>query len=121
MTTQHQLARMQALVDQALAEAARRAAMAGRTDAPVREVHLDLYSGMADEDARALFEAAAQGTVIAQAALVLKDCGSRFICWNCCGLRFDGVDGICPNCDEQALEVPEEIAFALRRVVIDGT
>jgi Zn finger protein HypA/HybF involved in hydrogenase expression len=110
-----QQARMRALIDQALAEAKRRA---NGSETPIAEVHLDLYTGASEDDTRTLFADAARGTAAETARLVLKQCGSRYICWNCCGLRFDGYEGVCPNCGEEALEVPEEIAFALRRVVM---
>lgn len=33
---------------------------------------------------------------------------SRFICWNCCGLRFESEDSeaICPNCGELGMLIP---------------
>jgi Zn finger protein HypA/HybF involved in hydrogenase expression len=65
---------------------------------------------------RAAIDAARRGTPAEGARLQFKEAPTRYICWNCCGLRFEGKDGICPNCGSEALIVPEEILFALDRV-----
>ena len=43
---------------------------------------------------------------------------SRFICWNCCGLRFESEDpeAICPNCGELGMLIPPDVTFALDHV-----
>ncbi len=107
------LERMRALVAQALAEAVYEGG------ASIAGVHLVLYGGFGAEAARMLFTQAALGTPAERAALHLRQTGSRYICWNCCGLRFESDDGICPNCGEAALEVPGEIAFGLDEVTFD--
>jgi Zn finger protein HypA/HybF involved in hydrogenase expression len=106
--------RMRSLIEQALAEARRTA-----PEARIAEIHLDLFTGIDEAGARALFEAASRATPAEGASLVLKPCGTRYICWNCCGMRFEGWEGVCPNCGEDGLEVPDEIAFALRKVITE--
>ena len=55
-------------------------------DAPMAEIHLDLYTGADEASASALFYEAARGTPAEHVALIMKQCWSRYICWNCCGL-----------------------------------
>jgi Zn finger protein HypA/HybF involved in hydrogenase expression len=101
--------RMKAVVAQALAEA-----MYSR---PV-EVHVVAYGDFPHSQAEQLFRRASQGTPAESARLVIEHSGSRYICWNCCGLRYESRDGVCPNCGEATFKVPEEAAFRLRRVVV---
>ena len=70
------------------------------------------------EAIRAAIDAARRGTPAASAELRFTLAPTRYICWNCCGLRFEGCDGICPNCESEALIVPEEIYFALDRTEV---
>lgn len=102
----NQLERMRAIVAQAVAEA---------RGHPL-EIHLLSYGDMADAQVLAFFAEASKGTPAEGVVVMVQHASSRFICWNCCGLRFESEDGICPNCGESALEVPEEIDFALRKV-----
>ncbi len=107
---QNQIERMRAIIAQAVAEAGQKDG--GR----LAEVHLIVYGGLPEAEIIDLYQQASLGTPADGAALRIEHAGSRYICWNCCGLRFEGSDGMCPNCGELALEVPEEIAFALRRI-----
>lgn len=107
---------MRAIVAQAVAEAVSRGE-ASRIDS----VSLVVYGAVAEDLTRELFEQAAVDTPAAGADLIIQSVGSRYICWNCCGLRFESEDGICPNCGEDALEVPEEIAFGLSQVKVVGS
>ncbi len=75
-----------------------------------------VYGHHDEAETRRLFEMASRGTDAEGARLVVERAGSRYICWNCCGLRFESEDGLCPNCGEVAVKIPEEIAFGLRRV-----
>ncbi len=102
----NQLERMRAIVAQAIAEANGR---------PLG-IHLLSYGGLDEAQVLELFTEASRGTPAESVAVVVQYAGSRYICWNCCGLRFESEDGVCPNCGEVALEVPEEIDFALRKV-----
>ncbi|HLF26655.1 MAG TPA: hydrogenase/urease maturation nickel metallochaperone HypA [Anaerolineae bacterium] len=84
----------------------------------IAALHLTLYptSDISSDTIRAAIDAARRGTPAESAQLRFKEAPARYICWNCCGLRFEGLDGICPNCESEALIVPEEILFALDRV-----
>ena len=106
--TSDKLERMRAIVAQAVAEAK------SRGDGRLARVHLDIYGDCSAAEIRRLFQEASAGTLAESAEVVIKRAGSRYICWNCCGLRFESMDGVCPNCGEAALVVPEEITFALR-------
>jgi Zn finger protein HypA/HybF involved in hydrogenase expression len=101
------LERMKAIVAQAIAEAH------GHL---LSEIHLVVYGDIDEGQVKEIFIEASQGTQAEGVRLIIHGAGSRYICWNCCGLRFESEDGVCPNCGELALEVPEEIAFALRHV-----
>ncbi len=114
-TVADELERMRALVAQAIAEARRDDT--AHNGLKLSEVHLVLYGDQDEAEARRLFEQASRGTGAEGARLVIERAGSRYICWNCCGLRFESNDGLCPNCGEVAMRVPDEIAFALRRAV----
>jgi Zn finger protein HypA/HybF involved in hydrogenase expression len=107
----HQQERMRAIIDQALAHL-RREGPAAR----LAEVHLDVYSGIDPHELAALFADSARGTPAEHATLIPTARGSRYICWNCCGMRFEGWQDVCPNCGETALEVPQDISFALYKV-----
>ena len=45
---------------------------------------------------------------------------NRFICWNCCALRFESEEeeAICPNCGHTAARIPIDITFALDRIEV---
>jgi Zn finger protein HypA/HybF involved in hydrogenase expression len=95
----------------------------GRTNGgPVAALHLTHFPhpDVSLDAIRAAIDAVRRGTPVESAQLVFSTAPSRYICWNCCGLRFEGRDGICPNCESEALLVPEEILFALDRVVASG-
>ncbi len=106
---------MKAIVAQAMAECKTK-----NNERPCRrmDIHLIVYGGIDEAEARALFESASRGTPAEGARLAIELAGTRYICWNCCGLRFASDDGICPNCGEAAIKVPDEIAFALRSVAM---
>ncbi len=91
---------------------------AGGTGA-IAALHVTVYPSpdLPLDTIRAAIDAARRGTPAEMAQLHFSEAPARYICWNCCGLRFEGKDGICPNCEGEALMVPEEIAFALDRVV----
>jgi Zn finger protein HypA/HybF involved in hydrogenase expression len=111
-TMQNQTERMRAIVAQALAEAGQ------NQNGRLAGITLIVYGALPDSEIIRMYEEASRGTLADGAKLLIEQAGSRFICWNCCGLRFEGSDGMCPNCGELALEVPEEIAFALRRIEV---
>jgi len=110
------LKRAQAMVAAAVAESQANGAGA------ITALHLTIYpTPETPLDAiRAAIDAARRGTPAEHARLHFSEAPARYICWNCCGLRFEGKDGICPNCESEALIVPEEITFALDRVECDA-
>jgi Zn finger protein HypA/HybF involved in hydrogenase expression len=112
---QNQIERMRAIIAQALAEADQ------KNGFRLASVHLIIYGELPETEIVSLYHEASQGTLADGAELHIEQAGSRYICWNCCGLRFESSDGMCPNCGELALEVPEEIAFALRRIELAAT
>lgn len=108
------LKRAQAMIAAAVAESRSNGSPA------IRALHLTVYPTpeMSIDTIRAAIDAARQGTPAEAARLHFREAPARYICWNCCGLRFEGRDGICPNCESEALIVPEEIFFALDRVEV---
>jgi len=84
----------------------------------IAALHVTIYAApdLPREDIRAAIDAARRGTPAENAELHFAEAPARFICWNCCGLRFEGRDGVCPNCGSEGLKVPDEIVFALNRV-----
>ncbi|HOA23564.1 MAG TPA: hydrogenase/urease maturation nickel metallochaperone HypA [Aggregatilineales bacterium] len=111
------LERMRAIVAQAVAEARRAANGSG---ARLTAIDLVAYGETDPAVVAHLFAEASRGTEAEGAVVAVTQAGSRYICWNCCGLRFESDDGICPNCGEDALEIPEEIGFGLGRVTVSG-
>ncbi len=111
--TEQQLERMKAIIAQAVAEAHH-----NHHHARLSGVRLTVYGDIDGGEVEQLFNQASRGTEAEGAAVTVEHAGSRYICWNCCGLRFESEDGVCPNCGEMALEVPEEISFALREVTV---
>ena len=109
-----ELERVRAMLAQALAEARTRRAMR------IMTLHLVLYdhSTEAQQQIRTALAALTPGTLADGAALTLTFAPGRFICWNCCGLRYDAADefGMCPNCGGAGLQVPPEITFALDHI-----
>jgi Zn finger protein HypA/HybF involved in hydrogenase expression len=105
------LERMKAIVAQAIAEAKR---LSGQPDAV--QVRLNLYGDCDETEVLSLFAQASRGTLLEKAQVITRQVGTRYVCWNCCGLRFDGLGGVCPNCGELAFEIPNEISFSLLQV-----
>jgi len=107
---------VRAMLNQALAEARSRGA------SRITELHLTMYdiSPEAEQALRRTLDKLASKTPAENAQVVTSLAPSRFICWNCCGLRFesDDPDGVCPNCGHTALRVPPEIIFALHHIEV---
>jgi Zn finger protein HypA/HybF involved in hydrogenase expression len=104
------------MVEQALAEARTRGA------ARVTALHLTMYdhSDQALTDLKQALALVTPGTPAQDAALVATPAPSRFICWDCCGLRYEAPDDnpMCPNCGGVGIIVPPEITFALDHIEI---
>lgn len=104
------------MLEQALAEA--EAQHARR----LTELHLELFDPD-PETSRALCDLVLElsaGTIAAGVQVVTFRAPSRFICWNCCGLRFESEAGeaVCPNCGELGMLIPPEVTFALDHVKV---
>lgn len=108
--------RVRAMVEQALAEARTRGA------ARVTALHLVMYDRSAEalQDVREALAVVTPGTPAQSAALVTTFAPSRFICWDCCGLRYEAPDDnpMCPNCGGTGMIVPPEITFALDHIQV---
>jgi Zn finger protein HypA/HybF involved in hydrogenase expression len=106
---------VRAMLAQALAEARARGAER------IAALHLTMYdrSPEALDALREALKVLTPGTPAENAELCTRPAPSQFICWNCCGLRFeaDTEEAICPNCGSEGLIVPSDITFALERVV----
>ncbi len=102
------------MVEQALAEARTRGA------ARVTALHLVMYddSSQALEDVRRALAEVTPGTPAQDAALMATPAPSRFICWDCCGLRYEAPadNPMCPNCGGVGMIVPPEITFSLDHI-----
>jgi len=105
---------VRAMLRQALAEA--QARHVGR----IAELHLELFdpSPETEQALRRLVAELSVGTPAEGCRIVTFPAPSRFICWNCCGLRFksDSPEAICPNCGEPGLLIPAEVTFALDHI-----
>jgi Zn finger protein HypA/HybF involved in hydrogenase expression len=108
--------RVRAMVEQAVAEARTRGA------ARVTALHLTMYdhSTQALQDVQEALTAITPGTLAQDSVLVTTPAPSRFICWDCCGLRYEAPDDnpICPNCGGVGIIVPPEITFALDHIEV---
>ncbi|OQY26242.1 MAG: hypothetical protein B6I34_00010 [Anaerolineaceae bacterium 4572_32.1] len=105
---------VRAMLAQALAQARTRGAER------IIALHLVMYdrSDEARESLRTALDTLTPGTMAEGMKLQTRAAPSLFICWNCCGLRFeaDTDEAICPNCGEAGLIVPPDVKFSLERV-----
>jgi Zn finger protein HypA/HybF involved in hydrogenase expression len=108
---------VRAMLQQALAEARARSA------ARITELHLELFDSSPERECsiRSLVAELSVDTLAEGADVVTFPAPSRFICWNCCGLRFESEnpEAVCPNCGDLGMLIPVEVTFALARVEID--
>lgn len=108
--------KVQALLDQALAQA--RSQGAERITA----LHFVIYGWSQEEEAelRRLLQEISAGTPAENAEVIVEAGPHRFICWNCCGLRFESDEeaATCPNCGHEAIPIPGDIPFALDRIEV---
>ncbi len=107
---------VRAMLEQALAEARTRGADR------VTKLYLELYDSSPETEASflKLLREASANTPVENAQVVIRRVPSRFVCWNCCGLRYEGdnSDGICPNCGHEGLLIPADITFALDHIEV---
>lgn len=110
--------KVRALLNQALAEARSRGA--GRVTA----LHFVTYGSSQETGAslRRLLQELIVNTPAEGTQIVIRAGPKRFICWNCCGLRFESEeeDATCPSCGHTAIRIPSDITFALDRIETVG-
>lgn len=115
MASENEKAR--AMLQQALAEARARGARR------ITELHLVLYdaSAEAEESVRRAWRESSAGTMAEGAEVRVSLGPSRFICWNCCGLRYEShePDAVCPNCGHEGFLIPTEITFCLDHIEVE--
>ena len=107
---------VRAMLNQALAEARSRGANR------ITELYLVMYDS-SQETERALRKILGElgsNTPAENAEVITRPAPSRFICWNCCGLRFESDDpeALCPNCGQTGLLIPTDVTFALDHIEI---
>ncbi len=107
---------VRAMLNQALAEARSRGANR------ITELHLVMYdsSQETDDALRKILDELSSNTLAESAQVITRPAPSRFICWNCCGLRFESDDSeaVCPNCGHAGLLIPADVTFALDHIEI---
>lgn len=105
---------VRAMLAQALAEA--QAHGADR----ITILHVELFdpSPEIERVLRDLVKELGAGTAAETAHLRTFVAPSRFICWNCCGLRFasSSAEAVCPNCGDLGFLIPPDVTFALDHV-----
>ncbi len=108
------LLQARSLINQAVAEAA-----AQGSDS-IRNLHFVLYEteDVGPELIRTAIEMMRQATPAAEAELHFRKAPGHFVCWNCCGLRYEATDGVCPNCGHEGLIIPPEMVVSLERVEV---
>ncbi len=106
------LLQARSLINQAVAEAAAR----GRDS--IRTLYFVLYPAddLTPDLIRTAIETMRLATPAAEAELRFRQAPSRYICWNCCGLRYEAVDGVCPNCGHEGLIIPPDMVVALEKI-----
>lgn len=108
--------RVQALLNQALAEA--RSHGASRITA----LHFIAYGPFRETEARlrSILQELTVHTLAEGAQIVIHAGPNRFVCWNCCALRFESEEevAVCPNCGHTATPIPREITCALDHIEI---
>jgi Zn finger protein HypA/HybF involved in hydrogenase expression len=108
------LLQARALINQAVAEAAAQ----GQPD--IRALYFVTYPAedITPEMICAAIETMRHATPAGHAELHFTQRPGRYVCWNCCGLRYEAVDGVCPNCQHEGLVIPLEMVVALERIEV---
>ena len=108
--------RVRALLNQALAEA--RSHGASR----IAALHFVVYGSFQETETRLrrILQELSLNTLAENAQIIVRAGPNRFLCWNCCALRFesDEEEATCPNCGHRASLIPIDIAFALDHIEI---
>jgi Zn finger protein HypA/HybF involved in hydrogenase expression len=110
----HDIEVVHAMLDQALAEARSRGA------SRITELHLVMYDSSDDVEQalRGMLHELSSNTLAENARIITHEGPNTYICWNCCGLRFESSDpdAICPNCGHSILLIPHDVSFALDHI-----
>lgn len=108
------LLQARSLINQAVAEAAAQ----GKDH--IGHLYFVLYhtDEVTPDMTRAAIETMRLATPAAGAELHFRQAPSHFVCWNCCGLRYEATDGVCPNCGHEGLIIPVEMVVSLERVEV---
>ncbi len=106
------LLQARALINQAVAEATAQ----GKPD--IRALYFVTYPAedVTPDMIRAAIDTMRQATPAGQAELHFTPKPGRYVCWNCCGLRYEAIDGVCPNCLHEGIVIPMEMVVALERI-----
>ena len=106
------LLQARALINQAVAEA-----MAQGKPA-IQALYFVTYPAedVTPEVIRAAIDTMRQATPAGRAELHFTPKPGRYVCWNCCGLRYEAIDGVCPNCGHEGLVIPMEMVVALEKI-----
>lgn len=109
--------RVRALLDQALAEANWRGVKR------ISCFRLVLYDSEPGKETSLIeaFQEMARGTIAEEAEVIVRRGPSRYICWNCCGLRYESEEweAVCSNCGHEGLLIPRDVTFALEDVEME--
>jgi Zn finger protein HypA/HybF involved in hydrogenase expression len=88
----------------------------------ITELHLVMYDSSQETEGalRKMLDELSLNTPAENVQVITRPATSRFICWNCCGLRFESEDpeAVCPNCGQMGLLIPADVTFALEHVEI---
>ena len=107
---------VRAMLEQALAEADKQHAR------QLTRLHLELFDPHpeAKRELCDLVVELSSDTIAAGAQIITFLAPSRFICWNCCGLRFfsEAEEAVCPNCGQLGMLIPHDVTFALDHVEV---
>ncbi len=108
------LLQARSLINQAVAEAA-----AHGKDS-IRGLYFVVYPAedVTPEMIRTAIETMRLATPATEAELHFRNAPSRYVCWNCCGLRYEAPDGVCPNCGHEGLIIPPDMVVALEKVEV---
>jgi Zn finger protein HypA/HybF involved in hydrogenase expression len=110
--------RARALLNQALAEARSRGA------SRITALHFVVYGSFHETEARLrrILQELGSDTPAEGAQVVVRAGPNKFLCWNCCALRFESHEErpACPNCGHTASLIPVDITFALDRIETTG-
>jgi Zn finger protein HypA/HybF involved in hydrogenase expression len=101
-----------AMLNEALATARTRRAQR------ITALHLIMYDHSLEalHAVRQVLDQLCPNTMARDAGLIPTPAPGKFICWYCCGLRYEALDNVCPNCGSVGFVVPPDVIFSLDTV-----